>query len=137
MAPSTVSIWGNLTTSGVPIIGAIPITITEDCCPCVTAPTLLDFKLFDNLLAVLSITKTIIKQFFPSSTIFANVIADMGAYVNVPPALYVRFVWSKRFPGIKFDKTNMTMLFQLRQIYGEYGFDWTTDPILSKVAWPF
>jgi hypothetical protein len=105
--------------------------------PCkVVCPALQpNIPLLEQFLALLKITKSVVDQFFPGVVAYAPFKSDMGAAVGVTPSLYARLSWSQQWPGIRFDKKNMTMLLQLRTIFIECGFDWRKDPILNKVEW--
>lgn len=94
-----------------------------------------NIPLLEQFLDLLKVTTSVIKQFFPGITLFAPFESELSATVGVSPSLYARLYWSQTWPGIPFDKTNKTMLLQLRTIFVECGFDWRKDPILNKVKW--
>ena len=95
-----------------------------------------NIPLLEQFLALLKITTSVVKQFFPGIVTYASFKSNMSAAVGVSPSLYARLYWAQAWPGIRFDKTNMTMLLQLRTIFVESGFDWSQDPVLNKVTWP-
>ncbi len=87
----------------------------------------------DSYLDSLSVTIqqmiSIIDKFFPETISYANVVADMSATSIASPGLFVRLVWAKRNPGIKFVNNELNSI-HLKQIYLEFGLDWKTDPYL-------
>ncbi len=74
----------------------------------------------------------VIDKFFPSTSAFAQVIADMDVASNVPPGMFVRLVWSKRNPSVKFTNNQLNNI-HLKQIYLEFDLDWRSDPFLTAV----
>ena len=74
----------------------------------------------------------VIDKFFPATLAFAQVIADMSITSSVPPGMFVRLVWAKRNPGVKFINDTLNNI-QLKQIYLEFDLDWRSDPYLTSV----
>jgi len=98
-------------------------------------PNQSNIPLLEQFLELLKLTTSIVDQFFPGIVAYAPFESAMSVTVGVTPSLYARLLWSQKWPGISFDKTNMTMLLQLRTIFVECGFNWRLDPILTKVKW--
>ena len=92
-------------------------------------------KLFADYAKLVDVTAKIINKFFPAITLNSNVIADMGAKMQLSPSLFTRLVWAQRNKGTKYDATSRLHLTQLKDIYLEYDMDWTKDPVLSTVVW--
>lgn len=92
-------------------------------------------KIMRSLVPVIQMTSTIIEQFFPGITAWATVVAPMSARMFVSEAVLTRMLWAKKFPGVKYDATNMLNLLQLKGIYLDLGMDWRQDPVLVKVDW--
>lgn len=95
-----------------------------------------DFQtLLQNYVSLITVTSSLIKQFFPGAIVSTSVIADMGVKLNLSPSLFTRLSWATRNKDIKFDSKSMIHLTQLKDIYVEYDMDWTNDPVLKKIAW--
>ena len=92
-------------------------------------------KLFADYAKLVDITAKIINKFFPAITLNSNVVADMGAKMQLSPSLFTRLAWAQRNKGTKYDTTSRLHLTQLKDIYLEYDMDWTKDPVLSTVDW--
>lgn len=92
-------------------------------------------KLFADYAKLVDITAKIINKFFPTITLNSNVVADMGAKMQLSPSLFTRLAWAQRNKGTKYDTTSRLHLTQLKDIYLEYDMDWTKDPVLSTVEW--
>jgi hypothetical protein len=105
------------------------------CIPKPCEPNQPNIPLLEEFLKLLEITTSVVDQFFPGIVAFAPFESSMSVTVGVTPSLYARMLWSQKWPGISFDKTNMTMLLQLRTLFVECGFNWRKDPILNKVKW--
>jgi hypothetical protein len=94
-------------------------------CPSLFKQTLTD------LLALATITKTSIDRFFPAAKLYAPFKSSVDAIIEVSPALYTRIIWSEQNESIKYDPTSSIHIYELKDIYIQSGFDWTTDPVLK------
>ena len=88
-------------------------------------------KILTDLLALTTVTKASVDRFFPGVRLFAPFVSAMDATVSVSPALFTRIAWAQRNKPEKYDKTSPAHVYQLKDIYAEFGYDWTTDPILN------
>lgn len=68
-------------------------------------------------------------KFFPVANAFAPIVAEMKATITLPPFLFVRLVWANQHKGVAFDKTRYKHLVDLIDLYYQYKFDPTTDPL--------
>ena len=88
-------------------------------------------KVLTDLLDLVTISKSTVDRFFPASRLFAPFMSAMEATVNVSPALFTRIAWANQNKPAKFDSTSAIHIYQLKDIYAQYGYDWTTDPVLN------
>jgi hypothetical protein len=103
--------------------------------PCDTSlcTDMFPLKLYlDTLTSTIGNLISVVGKFFPSSTSFAQVIADMSVASNLPPGMFVRLVWAKRNPGVRFINSTIDNI-HLKQIYLEFDLDWRADPYLTAV----
>jgi hypothetical protein len=76
----------------------------------------------------------IVEQFFPATVTKSTAITKINAYAFMNDFTYVRFVWMKRNPGMFFDYNNLTLRYQLLDIYLEFGLtSWTTDTVVNTL----
>lgn len=86
----------------------------------------------DSLTNTIGNLMSVIDKFFPETKSFATVIGDVSARQAMPPGMFVRLVWAKRFPGQVFVNDRLHNL-QLKQIYLEFQANWRDDPFLVAV----
>ena len=91
-------------------------------------------KILTDLLALTTVTKESVGRYFPGVSLFAPFSSAMDATISVSPALFTRIAWAQRNKPNKYDKTSAAHIYQLKDIYAEFGYDWTTDPILNPVT---
>lgn len=94
-------------------------------------PVLYELILYD-LLGLVSITKTIIDQFFPSIKVQAPFVAAMEARATVNTNVFVLLKWIQLYPGVPLNKDDPKDLLQLKDLYIKLKFPWENDPILSS-----
>lgn len=70
-----------------------------------------------------------INFFIPSTSILAPMIAPMGAKATVSDKVFVRLVWRQEYPGAVFHPDNLLQRLQIKEIYLQYGMDYTSDPL--------
>jgi len=90
-------------------------------------------KILTDLLELTTVTKASVDRYFPGLRLFAPFVTAMDATISVTPALFTRIAWAQRNKPNKYDKTSAIHIYQLKDIYAEYGYDWTTDPVLNPV----
>lgn len=124
-----VSVYGRAKT-GKQIYGlqkSTPLTYANACPDiCQPIPTL------DAILKLVVATTYVVDQFFPKEKAMAPYVAKMGFRGAVPIPIFVRLAWKKQYPGVTYDNTRIQIL-QLKDVYLQYGFDWKTDPYLSRI----
>ncbi len=80
---------------------------------------------------MLNSLKESITKFFPASLLNAPFTADMSVGGTLPARIVIRLVWIKDNPGVQFDKTNTTHLWQVRDLYESMKLDYTKDPLFA------
>ena len=97
---------------------------TNSACPSLFKQTLTD------LLALTAITKISVDRFFPLIVVNAPMMTTLDAAIDLSPPLFVRYMWILENPKKTFvmNELNINVL---KDIYLQYGFDWTTDPVLN------
>ncbi|NDE18240.1 hypothetical protein EBZ80_25315 [bacterium] len=101
----------------------------ESGCACVAEPPPeIGLQLFASTLLFF---KNAIEKFFPRIGINAPFTAAMRVSGVLPPAIVVRLIWGKRYPGVKFNPQSQIHLLQIKDIYLEVRADWNKD-ILFK-----
>lgn len=90
-------------------------------------------QILADVLALATVTKTSIDRFFPVTRIYAPFMSAMEATIDVSPSLFTRLAWIEQNKSIKYDSTSELHIYQLKDIYAQYGFDWTTDPVLNSI----
>ena len=96
--------------------------------PCSTETACLTNELITRFFGVVDNIRTVVEKLFPAITATSNVITNITAYAFMNDYTRVRFMWIKRHPGMIFDHNNMSLRYQLLDIYLEYGLtSWVTD----------
>jgi hypothetical protein len=89
----------------------------------------------DALLALSSLFSALenaVMVFFPSSSIIAPLVAPMGATVKVSDKVFVRLTWCQQNPGIVFQSDSLFQLLQIKDLYLQFGMDYTNDPLFKS-----
>jgi hypothetical protein len=90
-------------------------------------------QILADVLALATVTKASIDRFFPPFKLIAPFMSAMEATIDVSPALFTRLVWVEQNKSIKYDSTSELHIYQLKDIYAQYNYDWTTDPVLNPI----
>ena len=88
----------------------------------------------DALLALSTLFSTLenaVTTFFPSSSIIAPMIAAMGATAKVSDKVFVRLTWRQQYPGVVFHPDSLLQRLQIKDLYLQYGMDYTKDPLFK------
>lgn len=59
-------------------------------------------------------------------------IAPMGATVKVSDKVFVRLTWAQQYPGIVFQSDCCLHLLQIKDLYLQFGMDYTNDPLFKS-----
>jgi hypothetical protein len=86
----------------------------------------------NNLLSLVTLTKSVIDQFFPGITVTATVVGTMNATAKVQPPIFVLLKWIQVYPGTVLVPTDVNDLKKLRNLYISMGLDWEDDPFLLE-----
>jgi len=83
-----------------------------------------------NLLSLVSITKTLINQFFPGIRVNAPFVGTMVASATVQPPVFILLKWIELYPGKILVPTDANDLKKLKNLYISMDLDWEYDPFL-------
>jgi hypothetical protein len=98
---------------------------------CVCEPVLHPIIGVSLLNTLLNSLKESIVKFFPPTQTKAPFTADMTVGSKLPARIVIRLIWIKDNPGVQFDKTNQTHLWQVRDLYESMRLDYTKDPLFA------
>lgn len=121
------SVYGSI--GKLPIYGMSKKKYSE--CECV--PYVSPLIALTTLKSVLENIRLAIERFYNPFFGVAPIVANMSmkAYVSTP--VFMRFLWIKENPNIKFDKTNPIHLDDLKFIYNLNNKDWRNDPLFQNL----
>ena len=58
-------------------------------------------------------------------------IAAMGATAKVSDKVFVRLTWRQQYPGVVFHPDSLLQRLQIKDLYLQYGMDYTKDPLFK------
>lgn len=85
-----------------------------------------------SLLQLVSITKTVVDQFFPGLSISAPFVSELNAKATVNLQVFVLLTWMNRYPNTSIDKNNPDDMLKLKNLYIDMKLPWETDPLLVE-----
>jgi len=93
---------------------------------------LCDYKpILQGLQTLTQAILTVVAEFFPSTTVKAQLVGTLGGNAYVAPALFVRMYWLKTHPGKTLTTSEYDQL-ELIDIYLKFpGLDWKTDQYIT------
>lgn len=104
---------------------------------CVLEDTCMTDILMQQFLDVVESVKQVIAEFFPATTATSSLITKIAAFAFMNDYTYVRFVWISRHPGMIFDNNNITLQYEILDIYLEFGLStWVNDPLVNTLYVP-
>lgn len=92
-------------------------------------PPTIGLTLFSSLLNNI---KETINKFFPRANINAPFTADMYVGGALPARIVIRLLWIQQNPGIQFDRTDQTHLYQVKDLYLSKHLDWRNDILFAN-----
>lgn len=75
-----------------------------------------------------------ITKFYPRGQTNAPFTANMSIGSKLPARVVIRLIWIRNNPGIQFDQTNLTHLYQVKDLYLAAYQDWTKDPLFANTS---
>jgi hypothetical protein len=81
------------------------------------------------LSSLFSAMENAINVFIPSTAIVAPMIAPMSATATVSDKVFIRLTWRQEYPGTVFDPDNLLQRLQIKELYLQYGMEYTNDPL--------
>lgn len=106
-----------------PIYGNCAKTACNQPVTCDTGPIMLAF------LELVESTRGIVDRLFPAAQVKANFITPLKARGFIPPLFFIRLAWRQKYKGVIWLGSCIQMG-QLKDMYLEFGMDWTIDPYL-------
>ena len=103
-------------------------------CDCDCQPTVDPRIALQNLVNILEDLLISLKQYKVGENVNAPLVTKMGVRGIMSFAVYSRILWAKLHPGKIFDKTSMTDINGIKDIYLSYNQDWRTDKMLVKLS---
>lgn len=85
-----------------------------------------------NLLSLVTITKTVIDQFFPGLKVTATFVGTMNVSATVKPPIFILLKWIELYPGEPLVPTNVDHLNKLKLLYKSMQLNWEEDPFLME-----
>lgn len=102
--------------------------------PCTTEDTCMTDILLQQFLDIIESVKTVVQEFFPAQSVTSSVITKIKSLAFLNDFTYVRFLWISRHPGMIFDDNNLSLRYEIKDIYLEFGLtSWNTDPLVNTL----
>jgi hypothetical protein len=100
---------------------------------CICEPTVSPLVALSTLQGILADLRVALERFYNQTFGIAPLAADMSMRAVVSTPVFMRMLWIKENPGVKFDKTNLTHLNGLKFIYNLQNRDWRNDPLFKAI----
>ena len=116
--------------------GIEPISQTygSDGNPCTAEDTCMTDILLQQFLDIVESVKTVIQEFFPAVNLTSTAITKIKSLAFLNDYTYVRFMWISRHPGMIFDDNNLSLRYEIKDIYLEFGLtSWNVDPLVNTL----
>jgi hypothetical protein len=102
--------------------------------PCTAEDTCMTDILLQQFLDIVESVKTVVQEFFPASNLMSTAITKIKSLAFLNDYTYVRFMWISRHPGMIFDDNNLSLRYEIKDIYLEFGLtSWDTDPLVNTL----
>jgi hypothetical protein len=90
-----------------------------------------DSVYLETLSTLVETIRQVVGEFFPKWVGYAQVIGELGATSMVPAPIFVRFVWAKTHPGVKYTNSEYQQ-FELIDIYLQNPpLNWKDDAYIT------
>lgn len=116
--------------------GIEPISQTygSDGTPCTAEDTCMTNILLLNFLDIVDSVNAVVKEFFPAAIATSSAITKIKSLAFLNDYTYVRFLWISRHPGMIFDDNNLSLRYEIKDIYLEFDLtSWNTDPLVNTL----
>jgi hypothetical protein len=115
-------------------IDPISQTYGSDGNPCTAEDTCMTDILLQQFLDIVESVKTVVQEFFPASNLMSTAITKIKSLAFLNDYTYVRFMWISRHPGMIFDDNNLSLRYEIKDIYLEFGLtSWNVDPLVNTL----
>ena len=102
--------------------------------PCTTEDACMTDILMQQFLDIVESVKAVVQEFFPAVNLTSVVIAKIKSLAFLNDYTYVRFLWISRHPGMIFDNNNLSLRYEIKDIYLEFGLStWVNDPLVNTL----
>ena len=102
--------------------------------PCTTEDACMTDILLQQFLDIVDSVKAVVQEFFPASNLMSAAIAKIRSLAFLNDYTYVRFLWISRHPGMIFDANNLSLRYEIKDIYLEFGLStWVNDPLVNTL----
>jgi len=102
--------------------------------PCTTEDACMTDILLQQFLDIVDSVKKVVQEFFPAQSVTSSVIAKIKSLAFLNDFTYVRFLWISRHPGMIFDNDNLSLRYEIKDIYLEFGLtSWDVDPLVNTL----
>jgi len=102
--------------------------------PCIVEDACMTGILLQQFLDIVESVKTVVQEFFPASNLMSAAIAKIKSLAFLNDFTYVRFLWISRHPGMIFDDNNLSLRYEIKDIYLEFGLtSWDEDPLINTL----
>lgn len=87
-----------------------------------------------NFLDIVDSVNAVVKEFFPAAIATSSAITKIKSLAFLNDYTYVRFLWISRHPGMIFDDNNLSLRYEIKDIYLEFDLtSWNTDPLVNTL----
>jgi hypothetical protein len=87
--------------------------------PCTVEDACMTGILLQQFLDIVESVKLAVQEFYPPSNVVSSAIAKIRSLAFLNDFTYVRFLWISRHPGMIFDNDNLTLRYEIKDIYLE------------------
>ena len=102
--------------------------------PCTTEDACMTDILMQQFFEIVESVRLVVHEFFPATIATSSLITKIRAMAFLNDYTYVRFLWISRHPGMIFDDNNLSLRYEIKDIYLEFGLtSWTTDPLVNTL----
>ena len=102
--------------------------------PCTTEDACMTDILLQQFLDIVDSVKKVVQEFFPAQSVTSSVITKIKSLAFLNDFTYVRFLWISRHPGMIFDNDNLSLRYEIKDIYLEFGLtSWDVDPLVNTL----
>jgi hypothetical protein len=102
--------------------------------PCTAEDACMTDILLQQFLDIVESVRLVVQEFFPAVNITSSTVTKIKSLAFLNDFTYVRFMWISRHPGMIFDDNNLSLRYEIKDIYLEFGLtSWTTDPLVNTL----